>query len=175
MKFNVCNLHTAVYKFSHIITEYDLTISLQNTKLVAFKQRDPVRDKIVIDNKIIEQVNPFNYLGTLITYEKEVAIDNILNKYLKITGIIKNMFIPQKTRLKLYNTLAVPAGLYGTENWTVKARDARRVTAAEMKCMRKQQDTLVQFIKELNKIPVLDKIQEYRTNCLQHINKMSCN
>ena len=89
MKFNVCNLHTAVYKFSHIITEYDLTISLQNTKLVAFKQRDPVRDKIVIDNKIIEQVNPFNYLGTLITYEKEVDIDNILNKYLKITGIIK--------------------------------------------------------------------------------------
>ena len=85
------------------------------------------------------------------------------------------MFRPQKTRLKLYNTLAVPAGLYCTENWTVKARDARRVTAAEMKCMRKQQDTLVQFIKELNKIPVLDKIQEYRTNCLQHINKMSCN
>jgi uncharacterized protein YbgA (DUF1722 family) len=41
--------------------------------------------------------------------------------------------------------------------------------------MRKQQDTLGQIIKELNKIPVSDKIQEYRRNCLQHINKMSCN
>jgi hypothetical protein len=84
-----------------------LTISMQKTKLVAFKGRDPVRGKIVIDNKIIEQVNSFNYLGTLITYEKEVDIDNILNKYLKITGIIKNMFRPQKTRIKLYNTLAL--------------------------------------------------------------------
>jgi hypothetical protein len=27
--------------------------------------------------------------------------------------------------------------LYGSENWTIKARDARRVKAAETKCMRK--------------------------------------
>jgi hypothetical protein len=117
--------------------EHDLTISVQKTKLVAFKGRDPVRSKIVIDNKIIEQVNSFKYLGTLITYEKKVDIDNILNEYLKITGIIKNMFRPQKTRIKLYNTLDLPAVLYGSENWTIKAKDARRVAAAEMKCMRK--------------------------------------
>ena len=29
---------------------------------MAFKGRDPVRTKIVIDNKIIEQVNLFNHL-----------------------------------------------------------------------------------------------------------------
>jgi hypothetical protein len=27
--------------------------------------------------------------------------------------------------------------LYGSENWTIKARDTRRITAAEMKYMRK--------------------------------------
>jgi DNA-binding CsgD family transcriptional regulator len=27
--------------------------------------------------------------------------------------------------------------LYGSENWTIKARDATRITAAEMKYMRK--------------------------------------
>ena len=32
--------------------------------------------------------------------------------------------------------LAVPALLHGFENWTTKARDARRITAAEMKYMR---------------------------------------
>jgi len=133
----VFNLHTAVYKFSRIITEHDLTISLEKTKLVAFKGRDPVRSKIVIDDKIVEQVNSFKYLGNLITYEKEVDIRNVWNEYLKITGIIKNMFRPQKTRIKLYNTLALPAVLYGSENWTTKARDARTVTAAEMKHMRK--------------------------------------
>ena len=37
---------------------------------MTFKGRDPVRTKIVIDNKIIEQVSSFNYLGNMISYEK---------------------------------------------------------------------------------------------------------
>jgi hypothetical protein len=56
-----------------------------------FKGQDPIRRKIVIDNKIIEQVNSFTYLGNLISYENEMDIDNKLNKYLKITGIISNV------------------------------------------------------------------------------------
>jgi len=36
---------------------------------------------------------------------------------------------------KLYDTLALPVLLYGSETWTVKASDARRITAAEMKYM----------------------------------------
>ena len=74
---------------------------------MAFKGRDPVRTKIVIDNKIIEQVNSFNYLGN-ISYEKELDID-----------ILNNIFRPQKnlkkTRIKLYNTVALPVLLYGSE------------------------------------------------------------
>ena len=63
---------------------------------MAFKGRDPVRTKIVIDNKIIEKVNSFNYLGNMISYEKELDIDNKLYNYLKITGIINNVFRPQE-------------------------------------------------------------------------------
>ena len=60
---------------------------------------------------------------------------------MKITGILNNVFRPQKTlkktRIKLYNTLALPVLLYGSETWTIKARDARRITATEMKYMRR--------------------------------------
>jgi hypothetical protein len=62
---------------------------------MAFRGRDPVRTKIVTDNKIIEQVNLFNYLGN-ISYDKELDIDNKLHNYLKITGILNNVFEPQK-------------------------------------------------------------------------------
>ena len=114
--------------------------SVVNVSL-AFKGRDPVRTKIVIDNKIIEQVNSFNCLGIMKSYEKELDIDNKLHNYLKITGVVNNVFRPQKTlkktRIKLCNTLALPVLLYGSETWTVKARDARRITAAEMKYMRR--------------------------------------
>jgi hypothetical protein len=50
------NLQKAAHKLNRLITEYGLTISVQKTKSMAFKGRDPVRTKIVIDNKIIEEV-----------------------------------------------------------------------------------------------------------------------
>jgi len=56
--------------------------------------------KIVIDNKIIEQVILFKYLGNMISCEGELYIDNKLNNFLKITGILNNMFRPQKTLRK---------------------------------------------------------------------------
>jgi hypothetical protein len=75
------------------------------------------------------------------SYEKEVDIDNEFNNYLEITGIITNTFRPQKTlkqtRIQLDSTVALPALLYGSENWTTEATDARRITAAEKKYMRK--------------------------------------
>jgi len=43
---------------------------------MVFKEQDPVRTKIVLANKIIEQVNWFNYLGNMIFYEKELDVDN---------------------------------------------------------------------------------------------------
>jgi len=82
----------------------------------------------------------FNYLGN-ISYEGELDIDNKLNNFLKITGILNNVFRPQKTLkktpIKLHNTLALPVLLYGSDTWTVKVRDARRITAAEMKYLRR--------------------------------------
>jgi hypothetical protein len=42
----------------------------------------------------------------------------------------------KKTKIKLYNTLALPVLLYGSETWTIKARDARRMSGAVMKCTR---------------------------------------
>jgi len=58
-----------------------------------------------------------------------------------ITGILNNVFRQQttlkKTTIKLYNTLAFPVLLYGSVTWNINAREARRITAAEMKYMRR--------------------------------------
>jgi len=42
-----------------------------------------------------------------------------------------------KTRIKQYSSIVLPALLHSSENWNIKARDAERITAAEMKYMRK--------------------------------------
>jgi hypothetical protein len=109
-------------------------------------------------------------------------IDNKLNNYLRITYIINNAFRPKKTRIKLYNTLALPTLLYGSENWAIKARDARRITAAGMKYMRRtagftwtDRKPNTEIAKELNITQVLDKIQYYKRHWTQHVNRMPRN
>jgi hypothetical protein len=79
---------------------------------------------------------------------------------LKITGILNNWLKPQKTlkkrRIKLYNTLALLVLLYGSEIWSIKARDARRITGKKMKYVKRttgytwtDEKTNTQFTKEL--------------------------
>ena len=51
------NLQKAMHKFNQIITEYGLTISVQKTKLMTLKGRDPLRTEIVMDNNIMEKIN----------------------------------------------------------------------------------------------------------------------
>jgi len=43
----------------------------------------------------------------------------------------------KKTRIKLYNALALPVLLYGCETWTIKASDARIITTGGIKYMRR--------------------------------------
>ena len=86
-----------------------------------------------------------------------------------------------ETRIKLYNTLALTVLLYGSKTWTIKARDARRITAPEMKYMRTagctwtDYKTNTQTTKELKITPILDKLLEYKRNWIQHVNRMPCN
>ena len=59
----------------------------------------------------------------------------------------------KKKRIKLYNTLALPVLLCGSETWTIKASDARRITAAEMKYMRRTPGyTCGQITKQMHKL-----------------------
>jgi hypothetical protein len=61
--------------------------------------------------------------------------------------------------------------LYGSETWTIKAKDASRTTAAEMKYMRRSAGyiwtdykTNLQIAKELKITQILDKLPEYKRN-----------
>jgi hypothetical protein len=72
--------------------------------------------------------------------------------------------------------------LSGIETGTVTARDARRISAAEMKYMRRtagytgtDYKTNTQIAKELKITPILDKLLEYKKNRIQHVNRMPRN
>ena len=99
--------------------------------------------------------------------------------------MINNMFRAQKTskktRIKLYNTLALPALLHSSDNRIITERDTRRITTVEMKYIRNtagytwtDYKTNTEIAKELNVTPILEKIQDYWQNWIQHVNRMPC-
>jgi hypothetical protein len=76
-------LQKSVHKLENIASKYGLTISTNKTKTMAFRGRDHIRSKIVINNKIREQVNTFNYLGCTLSYKQEKDATNKLSKFLE--------------------------------------------------------------------------------------------
>jgi hypothetical protein len=69
--------------------------------------------------------------------------------------------------------------LYGSITWTIKARDARRITAGEKKYVRRRAKyiwtdykTNTQIAKKLKIAPIWDKLQEYKRNWIHHVNRM---
>jgi len=71
--------------------------------------------------------------------------------------------------------------LYGSKTWTIKARDARRITAAEVRYMRTagytwtDYKTNTQITKEFKITQILDKLLEYKRKWIQYVNRMPRN
>jgi hypothetical protein len=70
----VVDSEDALHKLETATSKYGLKISTSKTKTVAFKGRDTVRNKIVINDNIIEQINTFTYLGCPTSYQNEKDI-----------------------------------------------------------------------------------------------------
>jgi hypothetical protein len=79
----------------------------------------------------------------------------------------------------LYNTLALPIVLYDSETSTVKSKDKSRLTAAEMKFIRKtakytwrDHKTNEEILNKLKVTSTLDNITSYKTEGIQHVNRI---
>jgi hypothetical protein len=90
-------------------------------------------------------------------------------------GIINQTFKPslvqKQTRIKIYKTLSRPILTYGSEAWTICKSDRTRITASEMKFLRrtagytkldKKRNT--EILRELKINSVLEHTDQYRNN-----------
>jgi hypothetical protein len=86
-------------------------------------------------------VNTFTYLGYNVSYQEEKFTHSKITNFFTNTGLLNKTLKPnlvqRSTRLKLYNTLALPTLLYGSEIWTNKHCDKNRLRTAEMKYLRR--------------------------------------
>jgi hypothetical protein len=93
----------------------------------------------VIDNKTIEQVSSFKYLGFNVSYCLKEDINIKLNKFKRMCGMIRRTLRQktlQITQLKFYKIMAVSMLTYASENWTINLSDKKKIESAEIKFLR---------------------------------------
>ena len=176
------DLQRSIFTLQQIGFEYSVKISLKKTKIMAFKGKSPVRSKIVLDNKTLEQVSHFRYLGCDISYDRERDIDEKINRFQMICGTINRSLkdkVRKETKLKLYKTMAVPMLLYGSETWVESKAEKSRIQAAEMRflrrvkgCTRLDRFRNDDIRRELDIFSINRKIADNRRNWIDHINRM---
>ena len=122
-------------------TAYGMQISAEKTQLMT-NSTNGISTGITIDNKKLETVRSFNYLGAIVSDEgskpevlSRIAQTTAVVTKLKVTWNDKNIAISSKIRLM--RSLAISIFLYVCETWTITADIERRIQALEMRCFRK--------------------------------------
>ena len=121
-------------------TAYGMQISAEKTQLMT-NNTNGISTDITIDNKKLERVRSFKYLGAIVS--DEVSKPEVLSRIAQTTAAVtklkviwndKNIAISSKIRLM--RSLAMFIFLYTCETWTITA-DIERIQALKMRCFRK--------------------------------------
>ncbi|KAJ4448040.1 hypothetical protein ANN_10052 [Periplaneta americana] len=115
---------------------------------------------------------------------EDLDISQKINKYTRAMGIVNSLMKPslvqKHTRIRLYNIFARPMLSYGSEAWTLRKADKSRITACEMRFIRRTAGYAkwdlkrnCEILKKLKTQPVLDYIVQYQSNWKHHLERMS--
>ena len=165
--------------FAVAAAKFGLTISLKKTEALgqsAHKSRilDP---HIFIDGKRMKSVDNFKYLGSIVSndcsMEPELSVRiaransafNKLNKRLWTKSGIR-----LETKVMVYRAVVLSCLLYGSEAWTLNAKQIRSLERFHQKCLRS-----ICRIKWYHKIPdfeILDRCRIFSVQSLLDKNKL---
>ena len=89
----------------------------------------PEQPSITLNNKPIEDVKTFQYLGSVISHDgdTEADINRRIGKgagtFKRLSPIWKSSSISTSLKIKLYNSLILPMVLYASETWHMSTKD----------------------------------------------------
>ena len=124
-------------------SRYGMEISDEKSKVMITGKNISEKIDIKVNNKSLEQVKDFKYLGVTMTEnmtsETEVKrrIGASTSALVKLEKIWKARNLQAKSKLRLMNAMVTSILLYGCESWTVTEKIWKRIDAFEMKCYRR--------------------------------------
>ena len=152
-------LQHLVDNLSTACKEFGLTISLKKTNIMAQGVDSP--PTITIGDTQLEAVEAFTYLGSTVT--STVSLDaEISSRIAKAAGVMaklnkrvwSNSLLSERTKVLVYQACVLSTLLYGSESWTVYARQERRLNSFHLRSLRR-----LLHIRWQDRVPNTDLLQ----------------
>jgi hypothetical protein len=138
----------------------------------------PYPIKIMIDQKQLENVEYFNYLGSMVTNDARCT-----HEIKSRIAMAKAAFNKKKTlftskldlnlRKKLVKCYIWSIALYGAETWTLQKVDQKYLDSFEMWCWRRMEISWTDRVRVLMRVKedrnILHAIKRSNANCIGHI------
>lgn len=169
-------LQGMIDKLIEIGRSYGMEINVEKTKVMRIsKQPSPVT--IMIDQKQLENVERFKYLGSMLTNDGRCTCE-IKSRIAMAKAAFnkkKNLFtstLDLNLRKKLVKCYIWSMALYGAETWTLRAADQKHLESFEMWCWRRMEK--ISWTDHVRNEEVLLRVNEQR-NILHEIRKRKAN
>jgi hypothetical protein len=139
---NHFSLQEHIDQLTKMAEEAGLMVNIKKTKTMVFGEKN-IDQQMEINGEHIENVEEFEYLGSLITWDNNCSkeIRRRINKATGAMASLKHMWNTKKlkveSKIKLLTTCVFSVLLYASETWTLKEADKQKLLAFEMRCYRR--------------------------------------
>jgi len=129
-------LQELVDHLDRVSRKYSLLINVDKTKVMA---SNGIACRILIQHELLEQVDMFPYLGSLITEDGEYTTEfrTRLNRGQAIEASLQKIWkshnIQISTKIRLVKALVWPVPTFGCESWTLRKNEETYLDGSEMK------------------------------------------
>jgi len=165
-------LQDMIDKLIEIARWYGVGINVKKTKVMRIS-RQPFPVKIMINQKQLENVESFKYLGSILTNdgrrtcEIKCRIAMAKAAFNKKRTLFTNT-LDLELRKKLVKCYVWNIALYGAETWTLRAVDQKYLESFEMWCWRRMEK--ISWTDHVRNEDVLLRVKEQRNILHEYVN-----
>ena len=155
-------LQVMLDKLSDTCKNYGMAINVKKTKVMVVSKRGKIKCQVTLDNKTLEQVSRYKYLGSWISDDakcvEEIRTRIALAKeaFWKNKELLRGNIRP-RTKLKILNCYIFSVLNYGCECWTWNKATLKKIDAFEQWCYRRI--LKISWKDKVKNDEVLDRIQ----------------
>ena len=136
-------LQRLVTEFGRVCERRKLRINVGKSKVMrCSRDMNGVGMSVELNGEVLEQVNEFKYLGSVVAANGGVEADvrHRVNEGSKVLGamkgVMRNRGLGMNVKKVLYERVIVPTVTYGSESWGMKVAERQRLNVFEMRCLR---------------------------------------